>query len=113
MYHLPVMPGETLEYLAITPDGVYLDCTAGMGSHTALIAARLTTGLVIANDRDPESLKMAEVRLAGFGDRVRTNLGKFSELPQALRAQGIEQIDGLLADLGASRYQLTDAPRGF
>ena len=95
------------------PDGVYLDCTAGLGSHTALIAARLTTGLVIANDRDAESLKMAETRLAGFGERVRTQLGRFSELPETLRAQGIERVDGLLADLGASRYQLTDAERGL
>ena len=107
------MPSEALEYLSVKPEGVYLDCTAGLGSHTALIAARLTTGFVIANDRDPESLRMAEARLAGFGSRVRMQHGRFSELPAAVQAQGIQRIDGLLADLGASRYQLTDAPRGF
>ncbi len=113
MHHIPVMPGQALEYLSIKPDGVYLDCTAGLGSHTALIAARLTTGLVIANDRDEESLNVAQERLAGFGERVRTQRGRFSELPVTLREQGIERIDGLLADLGASRYQLTEAERGF
>ena len=54
--HISVMPAEVLECLAIRPAGIYVDATAGMGGHTALIAERLTTGLVIANDRDAESL---------------------------------------------------------
>jgi 16S rRNA (cytosine1402-N4)-methyltransferase len=54
--HRPVMLEEALEQLALRPDGIYLDATAGLGGHTGAIAARLTTGLVIANDRDTESL---------------------------------------------------------
>ena len=58
--HYPVMRDEVLEYLAAPPDGVVLDATAGLGGHTAAIAERLTTGLVIACDRDEESLEIAK-----------------------------------------------------
>ncbi len=54
------MLSECLEYLAIRPDGVYLDATCGMGGHTGAIARRLTTGFVIACDRDADSLEMAK-----------------------------------------------------
>ena len=57
------MLGEALEYLAIRPEGVYLDVTAGLGSHTRAIAERLTTGFVIACDRDAESLERAILAL--------------------------------------------------
>jgi 16S rRNA (cytosine1402-N4)-methyltransferase len=111
--HVPVMLGEALEYLAIRPDGIYLDATAGLGGHTAAVAERLTTGFVIANDRDAETLTLAQPRIEPFADRVRMHHGPFSRLPEALAAQGIERVDGLLADLGVSRYQLTEPERGF
>src|ERR1700676_1427170 len=111
--HVPVMLGEALEYLAIRPDGIYLDATAGLGGHTAAVAERLTTGFVIANDRDAETLTLAQPRLEPFADRVRMQHGPFCRLPEALAAQGIERVDGLLADLGVSRYQLTEPERGF
>src|SRR6266481_5162516 len=111
--HVPVMVGECLEYLAVRPDGIYLDATAGLGGHTGAIAARLTTGLVIANDRDTESLELAKRNTAEAGERIRFHHGEFSTLNEALRENGIDQVDGLLADLGVSRFQLTDAARGF
>ena len=111
--HRPVMLEEALEQLALRPDGIYLDATAGLGGHTAAIAARLTTGLVIANDRDTESLELAKRNTAEAGDRIRFHHGEFSTLHEALRENGIDQVDGLLADLGVSRFQLTDAARGF
>ena len=107
------MVGECLEYLAVRPDGIYLDATAGLGGHTAAIAERLTTGLVIANDRDAESLEMARRNTAQWADRIRYHHGSFSELRSALTAFGVERVDGLLADLGVSRYQLTEPARGF
>jgi 16S rRNA (cytosine1402-N4)-methyltransferase len=73
----------------------------------------LTTGLVIANDRDQESLELAKKNTAGAGDKIRFHHGEFSTLNEALRENGIEQVDGLLADLGVSRFQLTGAARGF
>jgi 16S rRNA (cytosine1402-N4)-methyltransferase len=107
------MPAEVLEHLAIRPDGVYLDATAGMGGHTALIAERLTTGMVIANDRDAESLEMARRNTAEHAARIRFHQGRFGELTQAVAEAGFEKVQGLLADLGVSRYQLLEPERGF
>src|SRR5579862_6800179 len=113
MMHVPVMLAESLEYLAIRPDGIYLDATAGLGGHTRAIAERLTMGFVIANDRDTESLAAARQNTAELADRIRFHHGRFSELRMALAESGVEKVDGLLADLGVSRYQLTDPDRGF
>ena len=105
--HYPVLCAEALDYLAIRPEGIYLDATTGLGGHTREIARRLTTGLVIANDRDTESLEFARANTLEFADRVRFRQGTFSDL------QGIEKVNGLVADLGVSRYQLTEPHRGF
>jgi 16S rRNA (cytosine1402-N4)-methyltransferase len=111
--HVSVMPAETLELLAIKPDGIYLDCTAGMGGHTGLIAERLTTGFAIANDRDPQSLGLARENTARFADRICFHYGGFGSLGEAVSQAGFTKVDGLLADLGVSRYQLTEPSRGF
>src|SRR3954469_5702322 len=105
--HVPVMLRECLEYLAIRPDGVYLDATAGMGGHAGAIARQLSTGLVLACDRDAESLARARENTADCAARIRFHNVAFSTVGQAPAAEGIAQVDGLLADLGVSRYQLT------
>ena len=108
------MAEESLSLLAIRPDGVYVDATAGMGGHTGLIAQRLTTGVVIANDRDTESLELARANTAAWAERIRYCQGTFTELRWTIEAEGFQKVDGLLADLGVSRYQLVEAPhRGF
>src|ERR1017187_2326922 len=104
--HVPVMPEESLSLLEIRPEGVYLDATAGLGGHTALIAQRLTSGLVIANDRDAESLELARANTAEWAERIRFHQGTFGQLDAAIEAAGFQTVDGLLADLGVSRYQL-------
>jgi 16S rRNA (cytosine1402-N4)-methyltransferase len=111
--HVPVMLEEVLEYLALQPGGVYLDATCGLGGHAGAIARRLTSGFVIANDRDVDSLEIARQNTADCADRIRFHHGRFSELDQALRVFGVKRVNGLLADLGVSRYQLTAAERGF
>jgi 16S rRNA (cytosine1402-N4)-methyltransferase len=115
--HTPVMLNECLEYLALKPDGVYLDATAGLGGHTGAIARRLAelggSGLVLACDRDAESLEMAKANTLAVSSRIRFHQSLFSELGKRLTAEGVSQLDGLLADLGVSRYQLTDGGRGF
>jgi len=111
--HYPVLGAEVMEYLAVRPDGIYLDATAGLGGHTGAIARRLTTGWVIANDRDAESLEFARANTAELADRIRFHHGKFSELETAVGAQGVAKVNGLIADLGVSRYQLTESHRGF
>ena len=111
--HYPVLLRESLEYLAIRPDGVYVDMTAGLGSHARAIAERLAGGLALVCDRDAESLELARANLGTVGLRARFFHGPFSKLPEAMAANGIEAVDGILADLGVSRYQLNSAERGF
>ena len=108
------MLDECLEYLALKPDGVYLDSTAGLGGHVGAIARRLQAGgLVLACDRDLESLDRARENTADCADRIRYQKVSFSELRELLRTEGISQLDGLLSDLGVSKYQLTESERGF
>jgi len=111
--HFSVLLAESMEYLSIRPDGIYVDMTAGLGGHTRAIAERLETGFVIACDRDAESLELARRNTAAFADKIRFFHGRFSQLPQALREHGVEFVDGVLADLGVSRYQLASGERGF
>jgi 16S rRNA (cytosine1402-N4)-methyltransferase len=111
--HVPVLSREVLEHLAVRPEGIYLDATAGLGGHTGQIASRLTTGFVVANDRDAESLEIAKRNTAEWAGRIRYHHGPFSQVDRALAAAGVEKVDGLLADLGVSRYQLTEGARGF
>lgn len=111
--HYSVLLEETLEYLAVRRDGIYLDLTAGLGGHTAAIAERLSSGFVIACDRDAESLELARANTRAVGERVRFFHGAFSDLPKALEENGVAAVDGALADLGVSRYQLSSRDRGF
>ncbi|MCU1338010.1 MAG: rRNA ((1402)-N(4))-methyltransferase RsmH [Bryobacterales bacterium] len=115
--HTPVMLKESVEYLALKPDGMYLDATAGLGGHTGAIARQLAelggSGVVLACDRDAESLELAKANTADTSSRIRFHQSLFSQLGERLTAEGVSQLDGLLADLGVSRYQLTDGGRGF
>lgn len=111
--HYPVMLAETLEYLAIRPGGTFVDATAGLGGHTGAIAERLTTGMVISSDRDAESLERARENTLAHGDRIRFVHSRFSGLAAAVASVGVGQVDGLVADLGVSRMQLTTPERGF
>src|SRR5580658_3773824 len=107
--HTPVMLRECLEYLGVRPDGVFLDATSGLGGHTAGIARMLTTGFVLACDRDAESLAKARENTLDCSERIHFHKASFSGLGEVLAAEGILQVDGLLADLGVSKYQLTSS----
>ena len=111
--HVPVMLQECLEYLALTSGGVYLDATCGLGGHTGAIARQLESGIVLACDRDSERLESARANTADVASRIRFHQSLFSQLEETLAAEKIPQLDGLLADLGVSRFQLVDGERGF
>jgi 16S rRNA (cytosine1402-N4)-methyltransferase len=112
-WHYPVLLEEVLRYLAVKPDGIYVDMTAGLGGHLRAVASRLKTGLVIACDRDAESLQRARANTEEWAARIRFHHGAFSTFDEALRENEVEAVDGVLVDLGVSRYQLSAAERGF
>src|ERR1700733_4978820 len=111
--HTPVMLRECLEYLGVRPDGILLDATCGLAGHTAAIARELTTGFVLSCDRDAESLVLARENTLDLADRIRFRQATFSRLGEVLTAEGLTKVNGLLADLGVSKYQLTSSERGF
>jgi 16S rRNA (cytosine1402-N4)-methyltransferase len=104
---------EVMEHLAVQPDGIFLDATCGMGGHTGAIARQLTTGFVLSCDRDAESLALARENTLDCADRIRFRQASFSQLGAAVTAEGLQPVNGLLADLGVSKYQLTSSERGF
>ena len=111
--HYPVLLNECIEALNIRPEGVYVDGTLGMGGHSEQIAKRLSTGRLIAIDRDERAIERAGERLAPYKDRVTLVHGNFSQLAEILDQRGIERVDGMLFDLGVSSPQLDETERGF
>ena len=110
-YHLPVLMAPVLDVLAVKPDGLYVDGTAGGGGHSFAIASQLTTGHLYALDQDPDAIKVASERLSGLPATViRTN---FEYMDTVLAERGIPPVDGILLDIGVSSHQLDDASRGF
>lgn len=110
-FHIPVLLKETIEALAIRPDGVYLDATAGGGGHSYGIASRIRTGRLIALDQDPDAVAAASERLKGLPAEV--VLANFTEMAEVLKERGISSVDGILMDIGVSSHQLDSPERGF
>ena len=105
---------ETVESLGIKPDGIYVDCTLGGAGHSNLIASKLSEkGRLIGIDRDEYALEKARERLSKYGDIVTLLHGNFVDAPKMLEEMGINEIDGVIADLGVSSFQLDNADRGF
>ena len=113
--HRSVLLDECIEGLAIKPDGIYIDGTAGGGGHSFEIARRLTPGKgrLIAIDQDEAAIRAASERLAPLGDRAVVVRNNFCHLDDVCRELGIDHIDGVLLDLGVSSYQLDTPERGF
>ncbi len=109
--HKSVLLDEVIENLAIKPQGIYVDGTAGGAGHSKEIAKRLAGGHLYALDRDPDAVKVAGERLEGLPATViHTN---FSDMSEALSERGIQSVDGVLLDLGVSSWQLDNGDRGF
>lgn len=110
--HRPVLFQETIESLNIRPNGAYIDGTAGSGGHSKAIAERLTTGVLISIDRDPDAVAAAAERLKDFSCAT-VRHGNFSEMDRIAAECGVTQVDGVLLDIGVSSYQLDNPERGF
>jgi 16S rRNA (cytosine1402-N4)-methyltransferase len=113
-YHRPVMADEAVGFMVTRRDGVYIDATAGGGSHTLLIVSRLQApGRVLAVDRDDEAVARTIRRAQEFSSQVRVVRGDFANLKEIAHEAGIASVNGILFDLGVSSHQLDSADRGF
>ena len=113
-YHIPVLYYETLDNLVINPDGVYIDCTLGGGSHSEGILERLSDkGLLISIDQDSNAIEYSKKRLEKFGPKWKVFKGNFENIDTIAYMAGVDKVDGILMDIGVSSKQLDDPERGF
>ena len=110
--HEPVMVSEVVSLLAPERGGLFVDCTTGLGGHSAALLKGGADRL-IGLDRDERALRLAAERLAPFGDRVELVHSDYREVGSVLQTRGIAGVDGMLADLGVSSMQLDEEGRGF
>lgn len=117
--HVPVLLDRVVSLLApaLERDGVdrtvLVDCTLGLGGHSEAVLERCPHARVIGIDRDPQALAMSRERLAPYGDRFTGVLAVYDEIADVIEDQGLDQVDGVLFDLGVSSMQLDLPERGF
>lgn len=111
-HHEAVMPVEVIALLEPSRGGLFVDCTTGLGGHSALLLEHGADRL-LGLDRDADALGHAAGRLRPFGDRVELVHSDYRQLGRVLEARGIATVDGVLADLGVSSMQLDEDGRGF
>ncbi|MEK3978181.1 16S rRNA (cytosine(1402)-N(4))-methyltransferase RsmH [Psychrobacillus sp. FSL K6-2836] len=113
-HHTTVLLKETVDGLAIRPDGVYVDCTLGGAGHSEYLVQQLNeNGRLICFDQDMTAIENAKLKLAPFLDKVTFVHANFRYLKDELYQIGIEKVDGILYDLGVSSPQLDTPERGF
>ena len=111
--HTPVLLNETIEGLNIKEDGIYVDGTLGGAGHSIKILEKLSTnGKLIGIDRDEEALVSAKEKLKNYNNVIYVH-GNHDDIDNILQQFGIEQVDGILLDLGVSSYQIDSKDRGF
>ncbi|MBR5798610.1 MAG: 16S rRNA (cytosine(1402)-N(4))-methyltransferase RsmH [Lachnospiraceae bacterium] len=112
--HTSVLLNETVDGLLVKPGGIYVDGTLGGGGHSHEIACRLSgSGRLIGIDQDAAAIKAAGERLSEFGDLITIVRSNYRNTKAVLTELGIDQIDGMMLDLGVSSYQLDNKDRGF
>lgn len=114
--HTTVLLHETVDGLAIKPNGVYVDCTLGGAGHSEYLLSQLNTdGHLYAFDQDQKAIENAKIRLAEYVTKNQVTFVKanFRELTTELNRLGVTEVDGILYDLGVSSPQLDEAERGF
>ncbi len=112
--HRPVLPEETLRLMRPRSCAVIVDLTLGTGGHAASLLAQMgPEGRLYGIDRDAAALEFARQRLRPFGERFVPLRGDHKDMLELLRGEGVFAVDGILADLGVSSFQLDDAARGF
>lgn len=110
--HEPIMLNECIENLSIKKDGIYVDGTIGGAGHSSKIIEKIESGLLIGVDRDLEAIAASKKRLEKY-ENVKFVHGKHEDIKEHVNGLGIEQVDGILFDLGVSSYQIDEGARGF
>ena len=112
--HIPVMPNEVLSLMDLNPNGKYVDGTCGLGGHAKIILSALSKkGFLVGLDIDNDALKICKKRLNNFSSNFHIEKKSYSELSSILKSLEIDQVDGILLDLGLSSLQLDSQSRGF
>jgi 16S rRNA (cytosine1402-N4)-methyltransferase len=112
--HQSVLSEEVVSYLVTRPEGVYVDATLGMGGHTKSILDHThSKSLVIGLDVDEEAISISRERLSAYNGHVIFRNSNFSDIDKVLDGLDIREVDGILADLGMSSYQIESSERGF
>ena len=112
--HIPVMVAEVLSYLAIKPDGIYLDGTIGPGGHaTPILKELIDGGKIIGIDRDEEALDICKKNLKTSSSILSLYHSSYNNLDKIIAAEGLSSFNGVLLDLGLSSLQLGSKNRGF
>ena len=111
--HIPVLLNETIQGLNINPSGTYVDLTVGRGGHSSEILTRLKDGRLICVDQDEEAIVASTARLSKISNKFEMVRANFSELETILANLGIQEVDGILMDLGVSSPQFDKGERGF
>ena len=111
--HVSVLLKESIDSLSIREDGIYVDATLGYAGHSSEILKRIKTGYLFAFDQDQEAIFHSEKKLSAISDRYEIIKSNFCMMKEKLKERNIEQVDGILFDLGVSSPQLDEASRGF
>ena len=111
--HIPVLLNEVITGLDIKPSGTYVDLTVGRGGHSSEILSRLESGHLICVDQDAEAIEASQARLSKISNNFEIVRYNFSHLEEILQEKGIEEVDGILMDLGVSSPQFDNGERGF
>ncbi len=109
-YHQPVLLDESIEGLAIDPDGIYVDATFGGGGHSKVILEKLKSGKLFGFDQDEDVLANSGFIKSSLFTFIPVN---FRYMKKYLRLNGVNNVDGILADLGVSSHQIDTPTRGF